>query len=267
MPSFHRLLAALTGLLILPGCTEVRALSAYLQSPDDLPAVQAIAPMHAEPGAEDLAGELVAALPEAVAVIESTHGAKFAGLPTVVACATDACYRRYAAVPQAAAETQINGRIVVNGAKLRRDDRNARAILTHELSHYFWSERGIRFQPRWFEEGLAVWASGGGGAEKVSVEEACRAIAAGASLRPVPDGGYWAYRTQRAADFGIGWPMFYRQAGMFVEYLHDSDPEGFARLLSELRQSGNLKEAWRRTYAEDVAAAWGRFVLENAQCG
>ena len=167
---------------------------------------------------------------------------------------------RYAGIPPSSGETLASRRITLNGALIAsRKKLGPVPIMTHELSHYFWYSRDIHFQPRWFEEGLAVWVSGGGGAETVAPETAAAAIAEGRMLRPTLDSGFWSYRRQGPEGTGIDWPMFYRQSGMFVTYLHDSDPVAFNALLQALQRHGALEAAWAEVYTDGVNAAWARF--------
>ena len=75
--------------------------------------------------------------------------------------------------------------------------------------------------------------SDGGGAEFVSEEEARAAIERGECIA-IDDTGSLSTLEVRYARAPPGTPshltvMAYRQAGMFVTYLHDSDAAGFAR--------------------------------------
>ena len=67
----------------------------------------------------------------------------------------------------AGATSPISDAIILNGKRLL-DENITEAVFTHELSHAYWFSRGVRCGSRWWEDGMAVYSSGGGGAEKVS---------------------------------------------------------------------------------------------------
>ena len=244
----------------LSGCTLTRAASVYLNSPADLPKVSITMPLYAEAGAESIANDIAAALPASIKRIEATHGGKIGALPDIVVCASDACYREYAATPESAAETLGDRRIIINGAKIQKGKRDAVQLFTHELSHFYWYSHDVGFQPRWFEEGVAVWVSDGGGAENVSVQAAEKAIKAGKAVHPTLDSGFWNYLTQSPSLPDNNWHMFYRQSGMFVQYLHDDDPIAFARLFEALKTTKNLKQAWSIAHKRSPEDIWLEFL-------
>lgn len=245
---------------VLPGCTLTRAAYVYLHAPESLPKVSATFPVFAEEGAESMAADISAALPASIQRIEKTHGGQLDSLPAIVVCATEACYRHYAAVPSSAAETLRDKRISINGAKIFNLKRDAAQLFTHELSHYYWYSQGILFQPRWFEEGMAVWVSNGGGAENITTQAAEQAIRSGAAIRLTLNTGLWNYLTHPPSPPENNWHMYYRQAGMFVEYLHDSDRSAFANLLEALRNTKDLQQAWSIAYKRSVDEIWLQFV-------
>lgn len=255
-----RLLPLAGLLLFLQGCTLARAGYVYYNDPAALPRVSATVPIYAEAGAEGIAATLEAALPDSLHRVEATHGSRIDHPPTLVVCATTACYGHYAAIPASAAETLKDRRITINGALILKGERDAVKLLTHELSHYYWYAQGILFQPRWFEEGMGVWVSDGGGAEKASVEAAEQAILSGSMIETPLDSGLWAFLTQTPAAPDNNWYQYYRQSGMFVQYLHDTDPEAFSALLAALRQHHSLRAAWSATYADSPETLWARLV-------
>lgn len=244
----------------LTGCTLTRGVYVYVHSPENLPKMSATLPVYGEKGAELIAGDISAALPTSIQRIEATHGGKMNSLPAIVVCATDACYQHYAAVPGSAAETLGDKRISINGSKILNERRNAVQLFTHELSHYYWYSQGIGFQPRWFEEGLAVWASNGGGAEDVSVQAAEQAIRNGRTINPTLNSGFWNYLTEPPLPPENNWHMYYRQSGIFVQYLHDADPAGFNRLLDALRSTKVFQTAWSAAYGKNLDELWTQFI-------
>lgn len=251
--------------LSLQGCTLARAGYVYYNDPAALPRMSASFPIYAEAGAEGIAATLEAALPESLHRVETTHGSRIDRPPTLVVCATAACYGHYAAIPASAAETLKDRRITINGTLILNGERDAVKLLTHELSHYYWYAQGILFQPRWFEEGMGVWVSDGGGAEKASPAMAEQAIRAGSMIEPTLDTGLWAFLTQAPTAPDNNWYLFYRQSGMFVQYLHDNDPGAFRALLAALRRTGDLRTAWPQAYADSPQTLWDRFTAPLRQ--
>lgn len=261
-PNRRSALAIVTLVAALSGCSLTRTAYVYVQSPEGLPKVSASLPIYAEKGAESMAGDITAALPTLIQRIEATHGGKLGALAPVVICATQACYEQYASSPSSSGQTLGDRRIAINGAKVLKEERDAVQLFTHELSHFYWFSQGIGFQPRWFEEGMGVWASNGGGAENVSVEAAQQAIRSGITIQPTLNSGLWNYLTQPASPPENNWHMYYRQAGMFVQYLHDSDPVAFAHLLEALRNTKDLKQAWSIAYKKNLDDLWLQFITE-----
>lgn len=255
-------LAALTFVAVLPGCTLTRAAYVSVHSPENLPKFSKSLPVYAEKGAESIASAILAALPVSIQQIETTHGGKLGSLPAIVVCASAACYQQYAAIPITAAETLRDKRISLNGAKILELKRDVVQLFTHELSHFFWFSRGIVFQPRWFEEGLAVWVSNGGGAESVSVQAAEQAIRTGTTIRPTLNSGLWNYLVHPPLPPENNWAMYYRQAGMFVHYLHAKDTNAFIHLLEALKNTKDLEKAWPIAYKQSPDELWSEFVKE-----
>jgi hypothetical protein len=57
--------------------------------------------------------------------------------------------------------------------------------------------------------------------------------------------------------------MAYRQAGLFVTFLHDTNPAGFARMMNAILDGHPLAEAVTRGYETDLHELWLRFVQAN----
>src|SRR5215813_8422318 len=155
--------------------------------PDRLPALLDNSQVHYQPGAEDFARDVAALLPDAITHIEATHGRRFAHPVTVGAYATPQAYAAAngvgSAVPMG---VTFVGRVNLSPKLFWQQHQRLPAILTHELSHAHiqgWIGANAYIHlPNWFKEGLAVMASGGGGAELVSEEEAQAAIERGEQI-------------------------------------------------------------------------------------
>jgi hypothetical protein len=249
--------------------------SALWNLPDRMPALPENSQIHFEPGAEDYAREVSALLPAAMARVEAAQGRPFAHPVTIGVYATPQAFA--AANSHGSAQpvgVTFAGRVNLSPALKWPQHRRLPAILTHELSHAHiagWIWTGLERLPNWFKEGLAVMVSGGGGAEFVGEPEAWAAIQRGeriaiddtASLTNLfeirfertPPGATPSHRTVLA----------YRQAGMFVAYLHDSDAPGFARMMDAILDGRPFAEAVNAGYHEDVRSLWQQFASTRSE--
>ena len=114
-------------------------------------------------------------------------------------------------------------------------------------------------------------ASGGGGAELVSEEEAQAAIQRGEQIA-IDDAGSLQklvdVRLERAPVKKAPWypvVLAYRQAGMFVTYLHDSDGPVFARMMNAILDGRSFVEAVTVGYHEDIQSLWKRFAQTSTE--
>jgi hypothetical protein len=57
--------------------------------------------------------------------------------------------------------------------------------------------------------------------------------------------------------------MAYRQAGLFVTFLHDTNPDGFARMMNAILDGHPFAEAVMTGYETDLHKLWSRFVQAN----
>jgi hypothetical protein len=247
--------------------------SALWNLPDRLPALPENSLVHFEPGAEDYAHEVAALLPAAIAKVEAVQGRRFEHPVTVGVYTTPEAYAVANASGSAGAVgVTAFGRVVLSPTLNWPQHRRLRAILTHELSHahlqgYISTYAWVRL-PNWFKEGLAVMVSGGGGAEFVDEPEARAAIERGEHI-VIDDTGSFAnpseVRLERApvgATASHRTVMAYRQAGMFVSWLHDTDTPGFARMMNAILDGRPFVEAVAAGYQQDVQSLWQKFTQQ-----
>ena len=244
--------------------------SALWNLPDNLPALAGNSQVHFEPGAEGYAREVSALLPAALAGIEAAQGRPFAHPVTVGVYATAEKYAAANASGNAGAVgVAAFGRLVLSPALYGAQRQRLPAILAHELSHahlesYISQYAWVRL-PNWFKEGLAVMVSGGGGGEFVSEREARRAIERGEHIDIEDTGSFLnlsEIRFERApagATPSHRTVMAYRQAGMFVTFLRDSDPPGFARMMNAVLEGRRFVEAINAGYRRDVQSVCQQF--------
>lgn len=244
--------------------------------PDRLPALPDNREVHYQPGAEDFARDVAALLPDAIARVEAVHGRRFAHPATVGAYATP---EAYAVANGLGSDVPMGvtfaGRVNLSPKLFRPQRQRLPAILTHELSHAHiqgWiGGNGYIHLPNWFKEGLAVMASKGGGAEFVSEEEARAAIQRGERIAIDDAGGFQNLSDIRfdrtPAKTTPSWypvVLAYRQAGIFVNYLRESDGPAFDRMMNAILDGRAFAKAVDVGYHDDVHSLWQQFVKSSA---
>lgn len=169
-------------------------------------------------------------------------------------------YQKHSLANGSAGDTFGNRYIILSPKKANTPERLPR-ILAHELSHlhlfgYTGVIKAINL-PTWFKEGLAVWASEGAGAENVTEEEARQAILKGLKINPV----YFSiFGGEKSHPKNMSTHMFYRQSGMFVKYLYQSNKENFMKLLYLVQEKGDLKYAINSAYNKSIELLWSDFL-------
>jgi hypothetical protein len=250
--------------------------SALWNLPDRLPALAENSQIHFEPGAEDYARVVSGLLPAAIARIETVQGRSFAHPVTVGVYATPEAYGAANASGSAqSVGVAAFGRVILTPALYSKQRQRIPAILTHELSHAHiqgWiSVNAYIHLPNWFKEGLAVMVSGGGGAEFVSEQEARAAVERGEHITIDDAGSYRVLSEIRFERAPLGATpshrtvLAYRQAGMFVTYLHDLDGPGFTRMMNTILDGRPFVEAVDIGYHEDVHSLWQKFATTSAE--
>ena len=250
-------------------------ISGLWNMPDRLPALSANSQVYYQPGAEDFARDVAALYPEAIARVEAVHGRRFAHPVTVGAYATA---EAYAAANGVGSDIPVGvtfaGRVNLSPKLFWPQHRRLRAILTHELSHAHiqgWiGEYKYVYLPNWFKEGLAVMISEGGGAELVSEDEARAAIQRGERLVindavSVPTS--IDVRLEKAPANTPPWypvVLAYREAGMFLNYLRESDRPAFDRMMNAILDGRPFVEAVTVGYHDDVRSLWQAFINSSS---
>jgi hypothetical protein len=251
-------------------------ITGLLNLPDRLPALADHPLVHYEPGAEDYARDVAALLPEAIARVEAVHGRPFAHPVIVGAYATP---ETFAAANGLGSTVPVGvtfaGRVNLSPKLFHPQHWRLRAILTHEMSHahlvgYIGGTSYFRLPP-WFKEGLAVMISEGGGAELVKEDEAWAAIQRGEQIA-IDDPGSpqttidirFAKAPEKQDPSWYPIVLAYRQAGMFVKYLRQSNGSAFDRMLSAILDGRSFADAIDASYHDDVRTLWRQFVASGA---
>jgi hypothetical protein len=246
-------------------------ISGLLNLPDRMPALTANSRVHYQPGAEVFAREVAMLLSDAMARVEAVHGRRFAHPVIVGVYATPEAYAAAnglgSVVPVG---VTIFGRVNLSPKLFWPQHQRLRAILTHELSHAHlqgWiGGYAYLYLPPWFKEGLAVMVSSGGGAELVSEDEARAAIQRGEVI-VIGDAGSLSnptdVRLEREPEHRPPWypvVLAYREAGMFVNYLRESDEPAFDRMMNAILEDRPFTEAVTVGYHDGVRSLWQRFI-------
>jgi len=247
--------------MLLGGCANIKAVGAMMRSTDHFIALKSNPSIRYEAGAEEYANLISEYLDKSVQVIKDRQG-DFADGVMVFVPNTIESFVKYCAGPVRAC---VMGDRVFVSPKLMNQKKNILKLLIHELSHLQFKQYvGLwNYQlhvPGWFGEGLATYVSDGGGAERISKEQARKAILSGNLIEPTGSGGLLFSRS------GIGsitdGQMFYRQSAMYVEWLYTQRPDDFHSLIELLRKGKTLDEAMFEVYGYKVKAGWGKFINE-----
>jgi hypothetical protein len=264
----------LTGAVVAAVPMVRHAASGWWNNPEGLSALPENLRVHYETGGSEYARTVAGLLPAALAQVEAIHGRPFRHPITVGVYITPEAFVAANGMgdPRSVGMTFL-GRVMLSPALFSRQRQRLPAVLTHELSHAhlgsWMSQLDVWRLPQWFKEGLAVMVSGGGGAEGVSESQARDATRRGdhialATSNSFLDLGVIRYaQSPEKPDTSFRKLMAYRQAGMFVTFLHDTDPAGFARMMDGILDDRSFAQAVTTGYATDLQALWSRF--EQAQ--
>jgi hypothetical protein len=113
-------------------------------------------------------------------------------------------------------------------------------------------------RPSWFREGLATYASGGGGAETVSDDEARAAIRGGRRITPLSSGSLLIQG--RVAQDGLCARLADREASLFTAFIARNSRGGLRGLIDDLIDGRSFAEAIASRTGMTVDDAWNRFV-------
>ena len=139
-----------------------------------------------------------------------------------------------------------------------------RGILTHELSHAQLSQTlgTIQFNrtlPRWFREGLAIYVADGGGATNASEEETIDNFLAGKHFTPEIKGELLNINLSTTAELHP--KIFYRQSGVFLQFLARSQPVQLEKLLRGLQEGKVFEAQFIESFERNVDDALTDFIV------
>ncbi len=252
------------------GCTPLKLVNAWVHSKKNFVQCTSDSRILCEPGSEDLAKSIAPILPDAIATVEKAQFAKFTTPILIYTYSSIDSFSKYSGASELASGFVVFGTLNLSPKLLAMPERT-KAILVHELSHLDLNlQMGtltIGRTPVWFVEGLAVWVSNGGGAESVTIDEARDAFEQGKYFEPIDS--EWLLFRKSASSYGLKPHMFYRQASMFVGYMHDHDQNSFENMLKTIKAKVPFATAIESSYHESLPSIWQGFLtsgnLKNQQ--
>src|SRR5215475_8818660 len=268
--------ATAISLMLLNGvslATVHQIASGVWNNPDRLAASPENPRVHYERGGAQYAHAVATLLPATIARIESVQGRPFAHPVTVGVYVSREAFASGNGLghPRAAGVTFF-GHVTLSPILFSAQRQRLPAILTHEMSHAHlqsWiSALAYIHLPNWFKEGLAVMVSGGGGAEFVSEIEARDAIRRGDRIAIDSEGSGRnltgiKFENPSETSNGLRVMMGYRQAGLFVTFLHDRDAAGFAGMMAAVLDGRPFGAAVMAGYGRGLLTLWAEFLRAN----
>lgn len=256
-----RFLLALSLAFSSSSCGVVNGGLAYFQSLDHFVEYVPDTGVFVEEGAQALAQQVVALLPEAVVRIARQQYRPFSKQINIYVCATSESFSKYSGASAMARGAVFNEKLFISPKA--RETKTTKGIIEHELSHLHFQQQvgNSRYAsnvPPWFQEGLAVYVSDGAGAERVSIEQAQESIVSGRSFEPNETGSILFPKT--AFSFGLKPHMFYRQSALFIRFLKEENEPMFKKLITLLQQDNDFAKAFERAYYKPLTRLWLEFV-------
>lgn len=207
-------------------------------------------------------------LDESIGAIEHVHGKAFTGDIRVNICDSPRCFTQYTGFTGILAAVTDNGLFLAPHVFKQYD---FALWLTHELSHLHLFQQISTIDalliPQWYHDGLATFASNGGGASRATERNAQTLMLSGKHILTKAQGEFfparWPLNYQASENAWFQQHMDYRQAAMFYAYLH---PKGGQRLIRELEAGSNFGEAFLTVYGESPEQQFKRY-LESLRKG
>jgi hypothetical protein len=267
-PAIHHVARIVVFILLgtlFSGCSVINLAAMRMQPRDQFIPAAANLNVRYYAGSEGLAERMVKAVPDSIATVERRHGVPFKQAPKMYVCDTK-CFVRFAPFNQHTPAAHFADSIFMHDDVLRsrelKHNMPPERFLTHELSHLllyqYLGPIGYMQVPAWFREGLAVSVSGGAGAEGATPRDAALSILAGKSFDAAEAGS--VFRNRTSATYGLRSSIFYRQAGMFVDYLREADPAAFQQSLLNILEGAAFQQSFYLAYGKPVASLWEGFV-------
>ncbi len=252
--------------LLISGCSYFQPLGAESPVKEEFSLCDQDSRIRCKPPHDPHAKLIADVLEESIHQIELRHGKPFTKPVIVHLCDSTDCFAHYAQV-----DSKIRGAVGVNGlflSPLIFDSGDYQPMLMHELSHlHLFQQISILdsiFIPQWFHDGVATYASGGGGSARVSEKIAKEYFKKGKSIVPnsssFPYFPRWQLNYSAVENVQFQQHLNYRQAALFIGYL---DIEGtLSKLLRKLESGDNFNSAFEATFNATVDQKWNLFLQQ-----
>lgn len=248
--------------LVLWGCSTATAITHYFKSTDHFRPFDIEQRVLFEPGAERFAKMVAERLPGAIETVENEQFGQFTKKIRIYVCATANSFENMTGRTVKAVTYHES---VFLSPRLMEHPETVSSYLAHELSHLIMLQHlGLyKFMttPPWFNEGLAVYVSGGGGAGDVTEKEAMETILSGNVFEPDDAGGILDFFFPK---YGNRWNlkphMFYRQASLFVSFMKEYNKNAFENMLVAMRQGHRFDMSFRQAYNTSTLEIWQLFI-------
>jgi hypothetical protein len=216
-----------------------------------------------EEGAVTLAEEAARYLPQAIRTVESRQYGSFGRPVTVYVFATSKSFSRFSGVSEEVIGAGLKDEVYLSG-KLSNMMDKTRGILTHELSHTQLSQTlgAIQFNrtlPRWFREGLAIYVADGGGATNATEKETIDNFLEGKHFIPEIKGELLNINLSATAELHPR--IFYRQSGMFLQFLAQNHPAQLEKLLRGLQEGKAFEVQFIESFERNVDEVLKDFIV------
>ena len=254
----------------LPGCSFVKMTVARVQPRDRFVPTDINADVRYAEGSRAVAERVARALDGSRKIVEKTHGQAFLDMPPVYVCHTD-CIDTFVPGGKDVTAAHFGNAVFMNDERMREREKDYNAsvenFLTHELAHVLLYQHAGALAymrvPSWFREGLAVSVSNGAGAEACTAKEAAQHIVAGSAFDPAEEGS--VFRDKTAWAYALKPAVFYREAGLFVDYLRTQNPLAFDIALKQLLTGKDFQHSFAQAYGQTIASHWPGFVASMEQ--
>lgn len=245
----------------------IKALRAKFKSTDNFIALSSDPRIRFE---ENSKGNAIAAqkiLQQSQDSVENLLKSKFKEQIEVYVCASQETFNEYVFLSKNVKGAVYWGKLFLSPGAFSGDQSSLIELTTHELTHYiFYTHLGekasIENIPLWFREGIAVFVADGGAAytrdkdvfHQISLEEK------DAFQSHAVD--YW-FNTKDPRDAvsktgRANW-LLYRVSGLFIHYLHDSQPANFERLVDLLLSGTKFDRAVELSYKQPINSLLAEF--------
>ena len=211
-----------------------------------------------EVGSEEIAAQIAKNLPATTSRVEKGHQHRFKRPPRVYVFATESKFEEKSGY----VASLVAGVSTPSGLYLAPQSyEQMLGVLQHELSHALLRQwiGSYRFHrtPIWFREGLATWVAAGGGADSVSEDEARQALRDNQTFTPNLVEGI-VFR-KGPEHWELSHHMFYRQSGLFIDYLSKQNPMAWKKLLDNVHAGMDFKTAYGAAFDTDLQTLWNDF--------